>query len=89
MPRAYLVARFNRFYPGLYWAPQWRTPDGVIPYPLFFVLLRAIANVAAAEQLQDYFAGLLAAGQVWGGKDASSSLQSAVRSLTALAYPER
>lgn len=84
----YLIARFLRAYPGLYWAPHWPTPDHVIPYRLFYELLAAIANVGAAEQLQAYYATLLAVGQVWSGKDGRSKITAAVRELTALAFPD-
>lgn len=83
----YLVARFIRFYPGLYWAPHWPTRDGVIPYALFYELLRAITNVGAAEQLDAYYAQLLAVGQVMGGDAGRSTIREAITRLTRLGYP--
>lgn len=68
---------------------RWPTRDGVIPLVEFLALEDRIANVAAAEQLQAYYASLLAVAQVHGGADGKSGRDTAVRSLTALAYPER
>lgn len=66
---------------------RWPTRDGVIPMSLFLLLESAIVNVAAAEQLQAYYAAFLAAAQVHGGKEGQPALRDAVRTLTALAYP--
>jgi hypothetical protein len=44
--------------------------------------------VGAAEQLQDYYAHLLAVGQVWSDERGRSAIGDSVRKLTALAYPQ-
>jgi hypothetical protein len=67
---------------------RWPTRDGVVPAALFFALEAESAHVAAAEQLQHYYAGLLAGAQVHGSKESKAARDEAVRTLTALAYPE-
>lgn len=60
----------------------------MIPWTLFYALLDTIRHVSAAEQLQDYYAVLLGAGQVWSGPDGRAAISRSVRNLTQLAYPE-
>jgi hypothetical protein len=46
-----VVARFCRLYPGLYHSPQWPTTDGVVPYGLFVLLMRARRHVIAEDRM--------------------------------------
>lgn len=68
-------------------AMRWPTRDGVMPVRLFFALESAMCGIAAAEQLQQYYAVALGTAQVMGGKEGRGALTEAVQSLTALAYP--
>lgn len=46
------LARFTRWYPGLYRQAQYPTSDGVIPVRLFWGLMQARPAVMAEERLQ-------------------------------------
>lgn len=88
-PLGVLFARFIQLY-GMdtYHNVAWPTRDHVIPFQLFYLMLGAIANLAAAEQLNAYYAALLAGAQVQGGEEGRAAREEAVRSLAALAHPE-
>lgn len=59
LPASVEIAQFCRFYgPDLYWSwnrmvagEGWRTRDGVIPYPVFLILLNDIYHLLALERL--------------------------------------
>lgn len=59
----------------------------MIPYTLFYELLGAIRHASAAEQLQAYYSTLLAVAQVWSDEKGKATVTTAVRRLSALAYP--
>jgi hypothetical protein len=88
-PLGVLLARFIQLY-GMdtYRNAVWPTRDQVIPFQLFYLMVGAIANLAAAEQLNAYYAALLAGAQVQGGEEGRASRDESVRSLAALAHPE-
>lgn len=67
--------------------PFWPTRDRVVPVRLFYPFLEAIGNVSAAEELQQYFATVLASAQVWAPEDKQGTIQRAVKALRAMAYP--
>jgi hypothetical protein len=67
---------------------RWPTRDGVIPLRLFLALEDAIANIAAAEQLQMYYGTLLSGAQIHGGPEGRPAIDRAVADLNALAFPE-
>lgn len=47
-----LLKRFETAWPGWYYDPRrWATADGVIPFPLFAILARAIVPAEAMERL--------------------------------------
>jgi len=50
-----LIARFRRHYqdPSLWSSPEYRTPDHVIPFGMFWIYLRAISANLALERLSE------------------------------------
>lgn len=89
VPAGYLVARFVRFYGrDMFWSRDWPTTDGVIPFRLFYPLLAAIAHLAAGEQVDAYFAALLAGAMLNADEAGRATLARRVDKLLATAYPE-
>ena len=66
----------------------WPTADRVIPIRLFFVLEGEWLGVSAQEQLETYYATLLAGAQVHGNASGKSERDAAVKELSALAHPD-
>lgn len=85
------IARFARFYGMDTYrgaAMRWPTPDGVIPFRLFFALEAERITLSAEEQLSAHHVALLAAAQVHGGPAGKPARDAAARALVALAHPE-
>lgn len=87
-PFGWLVARFHRSYPGLWYLPgHWRTRDGVIPYKLFYLLIDALDSVDAVRELETARAVLLGYGLARAGKNAK--VKEAHRKLVRRAFPKK
>lgn len=67
---------------------HWATRDHVIPFRLFYVMLATLSNVTAADQLNTYYAALLAGAQIMGSTEGRSTRDAAVQALAKTAYPE-
>ena len=56
------VARFCRWYPGMYVSSEWPTADHVIPWRLFAILYGRLHRVLALDRLNAGLAGAFAIG---------------------------
>lgn len=77
------VAVFCSTYPGLFFSPGWPTSDTNVPWALFWVLLRRVANVEALSALTQTRAASLGGAFLFSGDDAGqkSELKRAVTDL--------
>lgn len=66
----------------------WPTRDRVIPIRLFFLMVEALAAIGAADELTQYYAGVLAHGQIWASAEGRQEITATVARLRALAFPE-
>lgn len=70
----------------VFWSPKWPTRDHVIPYKLFFCLMHAMTNVAAAERYE--LVQGVAHGHVLATNPKDSTQRSAMRALIDRGFPE-
>ena len=84
----FIISKFiDQFGHDYFFSPKrWKTRDGVIPFRHFFLMLRALDHLNAAQQLQDGFATAHGVAMVWDGKD--SKVRSHTRRLVSDANPE-
>ncbi len=82
MPAGLFLVRFEARYPGLFAAPgRWPTRDGCIPWRIFWLFLRAIPALEAAEQLEAIHTTATAIALTFGSEDGQKEAE---RMLTAL-----
>lgn len=70
-----------------YYSDRWPTRDHIIPFKMFFLMLRAGGHVEAATQLIQTLATAHGGAMLWSGKD-SFKIKSQTRALIRNANPE-
>ena len=66
-----LVARIRFYYPDLWRDPTYRTQDGIIPFPLFWLYAGTLGRMLAFERVQTARAVAHAIALSFGEKDGS------------------